>query len=433
MASKWDDLGVDWEAEELPSGIHRYSGFKAIIDAINEKMKLAKRDPEYLYFDLEELKGKSYGAHGPANIIISGLGQLLRYFVSPNAVQYPANPDSNTRYLYDFIGLPRTLNEYNYSLEEPITFFEEYFGQDFDSIFNDYLTDNTLTEFPPKSLLKDAYTVLKGLKYLKISSDVAEQYSKTLYKTTLEIPNGVDNNAAANAAYASEPIETTITEGSCIVPGIIYYKGHLGNSGDNSWFTAYQDSWPESITNGGSGPSGIRALPSSNTSGRFFFNILDSFGDPIQPPSVYSPVLAFGGSDGLFAATTVRAMGGLGPGPSSGRQSNFGPMPWPRPLWEYNVVTPTISGTAWTYDIFCDPEEEKGLPAVSYFEYGSSKRFTLLRLDVWDPVNLESTANQVALWRAIGTVSVGAPHVGSMVAKMVVDINGEDFIEYYVD
>lgn len=426
MASKWQELEIDWE--NIPAGLHLYTGFKYVMEAINERHRIVRNDPLYNHFDLDELNGRycsgAYGSNQIAIKIRDGIWQLASYFIPENASAYnTADPNDDNYLNFDALGLPLTYSSG--------TIFEDEFGDTITNIFNPYITDDEAQHIPKKGMLEEAYKILKKFNVYRAEATSSIEYAKTVY-----VAEGAGIDAAAvNTTYGATATVETEKDGDCIVPGVMYVHCTLGTGGDSNWFTAFQDSYPSSLISGGLGPSGIRCLPAANTSGRFYFEIKDEDGNPIQPPVAFKPWLCFGGSDGSYTPHTGRAMGGLTPNSATAAQSDFGAMsPWPRALYTFTEVTPSYDTDKFTYDIFCDPAQADGLPASSQWSDGNnSKRFSLIRLDRFMPNQPGHSINDYALWRAIYTVTPGDPSVKSMKAVMSVNLNDEGYLKYHTN
>lgn len=424
MPSKWEELGIDWN--EVPSGVHLYTGLKYIIEAVNERFRIALNDPEYSEIDLEEFKGQHVGGSlSGVQIVIklrNAASKLVKYFIPADSEPYnPADPNNDNNGKYDVLGLPDTYDSDKMG---------EELGKTFEEIFNPHLLDEEKIQSPHRSLIQDMYKILEKLTILKVSATSSLEYSKSIYE--LAFP-GVDA-AAVNQEYSNTATVVTEKDGSCIVPGIIYFRATLGDSGDKNWFTAFQDSYDSSFSDGTGKRTGIRAFPAPSTSGTFFFEIRNEEGEAIQPPLKFKPFLCFGGSDGSnYAGFNSTAMGGIGPSGSS--FSHFRPMDnWPRPLMTFTEVTPSYQDDKYTYDIFCDPTQPDGLPAESEWEDGNnSKRFSLIRLDSLRINQPSLNIHESALWRAKATVSAGNPSIKSMKAVMSVDLNKEEYLKYHTD
>jgi len=432
MASSWDDLGVDWE--DLPDGIHLYSGLLPVMEAINERFRVAKGDPNDEYFVIEDFKGRlasgNFGNNSIAIKIRDGLKELRQYFIPPDADSYPNYPDPDTFNYFDHLGIPLTF-------ATGVTSFKEWYGQSITEIFEPYMNPDTDEEYLPyRGLIQEAYRVLKDYRILRFESTEAIQYTKTVPVLT-----GSEGNAAnANAVYAAAPVVTEVqADGAVLAPGFGYYTGGAGlPCGTPGYYTCFGVR-----SSGGVNGSWLREQPNASSSGKFYFDLVTEDGDPITPPLVHEPVLCWGGSDGTYTSNgtfsdhNVRGFGG-GPTPNVNSSCSrcdfrYNFTTFPQPLYQYEVVTPTVEANRYTMNIFCDPAGPGGLPAAAQFGQGSERasRFGLLRLDSWDPNSNSGTGsvNRFSMWRRFNSTSrFDSPkRIKSVIA---VDINAPEYLKY---
>ncbi len=319
---KWDELGADWT--NLPAGVGLYSGFYHIMSAINERHKVARQDPNYVYYDLTQLEGQlasgTYGNFQIAVQIRNGLIQLEDFFISPDADAYNTlDPFEDNYRRYDTSGIPSTFGD------TPSTLgtlggqtFEECYGQDIQDIFQVYIDTIDDRWLPNRQMLTDAYNILQEFYILRSPATECNEYSKT----ALEAPGAGVDGAFVNGVYSSTPVVTTVTDGSCRSPGFIYYHATLGTSagGPNSrsWFTGNVDTWSSGV-NG----SHRRTLADASTSGEFFYDIIDKDGNNIQPSLIWDGYTYWIATGGPYVQANGITFGDIGPTNSNGARSNY--------------------------------------------------------------------------------------------------------------